>query len=146
MSSIELLSRGALTHDGKLLLTYNKKKKHMFLPGGHIEFGESAIAALIREIQEETGMTVKVNEFLAAVEHQWQGTKHQHCELNLIFHVMSTALSSRKAPESREPNIEFLWHPLNELSSINLQPAILRKELPKWLDEGSTSIWGSAYP
>lgn len=144
-SHIELLSRGVLVHNNKILLTHSKKKKHMFLPGGHVEFGESARAALIREIEEETGITVQVVSFIAAVEHQWQGEKHQHCEINLIFRVTSTDLSSQKAPESREPNIAFLWHLLHDLTSINLQPSVLRKKLLQWVSTDIQSHWGSTF-
>lgn len=117
----------------------------MFLPGGHIEFGESAKAALIREIEEETGSTIQVRNFLAAVEHQWQGKQHQHCEINLIFLMTSIDLSSQKTPESREPNIEFLWHPLNDLASINLQPSVLRTKLQQWVGADIQSQWDSTF-
>lgn len=117
----------------------------MFLPGGHIEFGESAKEALIREIEEETGITVQVSSFIAAVEHQWQGKTHQHCEISLIFFMTSTNLSSQKTPESREPNIEFLWHPLHDLTSINLQPSLLKAKLLQWVGADIQSNWGSTF-
>lgn len=36
------------------------------LPGGHIDFGEDLIAGLIREIQEEFGMTISVGDAFSA--------------------------------------------------------------------------------
>ena len=55
---IEILARGVLVRGGHILLCHNRKKKNYFLPGGHIEFGESARGALRREIREETGLVL----------------------------------------------------------------------------------------
>lgn len=41
----------------KVLLAQAIGEKNTFLPGGHIEFGESAKDALVREIEEELGLT-----------------------------------------------------------------------------------------
>lgn len=42
--------------DGKLLLVRVRDNRHWYLPGGKIEPGESAEAALCRELQEELGI------------------------------------------------------------------------------------------
>ncbi|MBU1076806.1 MAG: NUDIX hydrolase [Spirochaetes bacterium] len=48
-----------------LLITHKKKgKEYWVLPGGRVEFKEKAEAALIREIQEELNLKVKIKEFL----------------------------------------------------------------------------------
>lgn len=45
--------------DGKLALVYSKKMKYYKFPGGGIEGKEEPEAALVREVQEETGLIVK---------------------------------------------------------------------------------------
>ena len=49
----------------KLLLIAHKKNKNVYwlLPGGGIDFGESLAGALTRELNEELGVSVNVNEF-----------------------------------------------------------------------------------
>ena len=50
-----------LVHQGELLLLQNRVKPDWHgwtIPGGHIEPGESIVDAVIREMQEETGLTV----------------------------------------------------------------------------------------
>ena len=50
-----------LIRDGSRILLQNRVKKDWrgyALPGGHIEPGESVVEAVIREMREETGLTV----------------------------------------------------------------------------------------
>ena len=50
-----------LIQDGDKILLQNRLKKDWqgyTLPGGHVEPGESFVAAVIREMKEETGLTI----------------------------------------------------------------------------------------
>lgn len=51
-----------LLEDGGRVLLQNRKKEDWHgwaLPGGHVEPGESFVDAAIREMQEETGLTIR---------------------------------------------------------------------------------------
>jgi 8-oxo-dGTP diphosphatase len=55
---------GLIIHEQKLLLAQASYTQKYVLPGGGIEKGEAIEAALMREIAEETGITVVVGEFV----------------------------------------------------------------------------------
>jgi 8-oxo-dGTP pyrophosphatase MutT (NUDIX family) len=60
MENIVLPTAGLVVVRGnKLLLAYSKNKKAWYLPGGKIEYGESSLDTLQREIFEE--LTIKLN-------------------------------------------------------------------------------------
>jgi ADP-ribose pyrophosphatase YjhB (NUDIX family) len=64
------LAVGALVErEGKVLLVrraVDPKFGTWCLPAGYVEYDEGPVSAVIREVQEETGLVVHVNELLAA--------------------------------------------------------------------------------
>jgi len=72
---------GLIVQDNKLLVVRALYTKLYVLPGGGIEKGESIDAALIREVKEETGIPVKVAEFL-----HFQTDLFYYDPLDLAFH------------------------------------------------------------
>jgi 8-oxo-dGTP pyrophosphatase MutT (NUDIX family) len=55
---------GVILYDGKLLVAKARYTQKYVLPGGGINPGEEIIAALMREVREETSIQVEVGEFL----------------------------------------------------------------------------------
>ncbi len=105
MKRIEIITRAVIRKNGKILLCKQKMENCYFLPGGHVEFGESLKKALIREIKEELHATVKSSEFLGIVEN-WYGTKRdKRHEINFVYKV-SLKNGTIKTTEN---HIEFHW-------------------------------------
>jgi len=142
---VEIIVRGVLVRDRHVLLCRKKKRKNYFLPGGHIEFKESAARALQREIEEETGLISTVGRFLGATEHTFRRKGERLCEINLVFEFDIRGARASRPVTSAEHLLEFIWLPLDHLSQSRIEPQTLIKDLPDWLKNARSSRWGSSY-
>lgn len=129
---VEVISRGLSIDDGRVLLCRNVKHGYLYLPGGHVEFGETAAAALARELQEEAGIDINVGDLAFVHEHIFrQGRRVRH-ELNLVFHV---ELSTNQV-ESQEEKIAFEWAELRGISELDIRPEAVRQWLTRPIEGG----------
>ena len=123
LAGIETIARGVCVRDGKLLVCRAKGAKSCYLPGGHVEFGETGRQALVREMAEETGLAAEAGDFLGVVENAFEQHGKPHAEINLVY-AMDVASDD---VESREDWISFEWIPLSGLAAANLLPADFRR-------------------
>ena len=123
---IETIARGVCIADGKILLCYPKDKSYAYLPGGHIEFGETGREALVREMKEETGLDATAGELLGVVESQFVQKGEKHCEINLIYEMKIESKSEvevvQRTVQSLESWICFDWVECDKIDSANLLP------------------------
>lgn len=135
-ANIETIARGVCIRDGHILLCQPSKGGRAYLPGGHIEFGESARVALQREILEEMGLIANAGQFLAATENGFLQKGEPHCEINLLFTLDIPHIAPPNDPPAKESWIRFTWVPFtNEaMDAINLLPRHLVHDLPRWVN------------
>lgn len=122
LAGIETIARGVCVADGKILLCKAKGGNTTYLPGGHIEFGETGRQALVREIKEELGVESSTGAFLGVVENSFLQHGKPHAEINLVYELF---LNPAASPRSCEAWIEFEWRPLGDLG--DLLPEAFRK-------------------
>ena len=137
------LARAIISLDNKILLAREIGASHTFLPGGHIELGESAKQALRREINEELGEESIIGEFIGANEHIWPPQTKENHEICLVFKAAVDNLVSTKPPVSKESHIEFIWADAGELEVYNFIPIEFRNCIINYL-EGPSFFWGSS--
>lgn len=141
-TAIEVLARGLCVLDGLMLLCRNRHVGNRYLPGGHVEFGESARSALERELFEELGLHAATGTFLGVCEHAFRQSGRPHAEINLVFQVTVEGLQAGRTPEPRESWLAFEWWPLQTIEASGIEPASLRPFLSSWSEKTSEASLG----
>jgi len=132
MNEIEIIARGIIIREGKILLCKAKTKRNWFFPGGHVESGETILEALNREMQEEIGLKVLKTNFMGIVENAFTDKdKINHQEVNIVFETEI----EEKDFQCLEGHLEYRWFDLDKISKIYVLPENLKKSLVKWLDD-----------
>ena len=131
-SHIHLIARGLLLHGDNIILCRVKDAEWFFLPGGHIEDGESAKVALLRELREEIGEgNYNITSFVGACENIFPLEEgfFQH-EMNIVF-----AIDVPKGIElkTKEDHIEFISVAKNDLKNYKILPIPLKDGIIEWL-------------
>ena len=143
---IELIARGICVEGGKLLVCVNEEYGYGYMPGGHIEFGESASTALAREFQEECGITVVCSPPILGLELSFEQNGKRRHEVSVVFpverHDQSTGI------KSLEPDIRFEWWSIESLQTTDLRPSMIRDWIVTKFDHDfkppTTMEWVSA--
>ncbi|MCE0764893.1 NUDIX domain-containing protein [Pseudonocardia kujensis] len=115
--------------DGKLLLVRRIDDGNWELPGGRIEVGESANEAVVREVAEESGITIELTGFAGVYSDPSHvlvdpnGSIHQ--QLALCFHAVPTVLDegSSPRPDGVETNAAA-WCANADIADLTMHPAM----------------------
>ncbi len=128
MPGFELIARAVITKDDRILVCRGVGKENYFFPGGHIEWGEGAAAAVQRELREELGLEAVVGECIGLSENYYTVKDTEHHEMNVVF--AATILDGEV--HSQEKHLEFTWVKKDELSALKVFPLTLKQAVLAW--------------
>jgi 8-oxo-dGTP pyrophosphatase MutT (NUDIX family) len=120
---IEVIVRLIIECEGSILLCKNKEANNYYLPGGHVEFGDTLEQTIYKETNEELGWNEKditSITFKNYLEHSYQSGGNVHNEINMIYQV---EIGENVMVESKESHIDFEWVDKNTLHTIEILPS-----------------------
>ena len=92
-----------------IALLYRGKQNDWSFPKGHVDAGENSIQTMIREIKEETGLTVSIIEILPDLEY----TSSSGEIVSTKMFIVLSGDDSKLKPEFEQDDIQ--WIPYNEV-------------------------------
>jgi 8-oxo-dGTP diphosphatase len=108
--------------DNKILLVRHRKgnRQYWVLPGGRLEYGETFHECAVRELREETGFDVEIQDFLFLSE-AIAPDRSRHI-VNIYLRAKVVGGTMRLGNEPVLAGVDFV--PLSELDHITLFPPI----------------------
>ncbi|MFH1657216.1 MAG: NUDIX domain-containing protein [bacterium] len=125
----EICVRGIIQKQDKILLCKRKDRNYYFLPGGHVDFGENAKEALIRELKEELNISLQGVSFVGGMENIFQEDGLKKHEFNLVYSVKTNSARDK----SVEDHLDFFFFDIKRFAEEKVLPVALKEQVLKWL-------------
>jgi ADP-ribose pyrophosphatase YjhB (NUDIX family) len=119
---IEIIVRVIFKKYNKILLCKSNEHGHYFLPGGHVEFGDTLETTVYKEMNEELGLEkedIQNVQFVKFFENTYGPETNKFQEINFVFEAK---MRSDIEIESKEEHISFEWIDENKLAEVNVLP------------------------
>lgn len=136
-SKFKVRACGIIENEGKYLIIRMSHNPFFCCAGGHIELGEDSESAVVREMEEESGIKTTVKNPLAIMENFYKGIKGEDFHEISFYYLLNPVNLGDKA---KDFNItendhgyifdhEFRWVTPEELKEISFKPEPIKQML-----------------
>lgn len=138
MEEVELTNMCMICDGAGNVLVQDKKNHPTWhgwnFPGGHVEKGEFVTPSVIREIREETGLTIETPKLC--------GIKEFHKQKDGKRYIVFLYAADRFSGELRASNEgDIFWYPLSELFASDKLIDGFGEMLPVFMDETISEVF-----
>lgn len=113
--------------NGRILMEQRTDNGRWGLPGGTHELGESITQTLIREVREETGVTVELIRMVGIYTDPRRVIAFSDGEVRQEFSICFAAKPVDGAIKASSESFEVRWVPLADLDTLEISPSTRRR-------------------
>lgn len=124
-NKIQFATKAFILKDGKYLALHKTEAKHNLyeLPGGRMEFGETAEETLIRELKEETNYVIEPIKLLDT----WNFISKNH-QITGVIYLCKIKEGDFKLSDEHD---KYQWLEFND-ASINMMHDVFKERMVNW--------------
>jgi ADP-ribose pyrophosphatase YjhB (NUDIX family) len=123
-SIVIAVSAFVLDDDEQLLMIRRTDNGYYALPGGRHELGETMTQTVVRETEEETGITVEVTSLVGIYSNPDHVLAYDDGEVRQEFSICFRAKPIAGTPRTSDESSEVLWVPRTKLAEVDVHPSI----------------------
>lgn len=124
-NSIKVAVSAVVRDDAGLLLMIRRTDNDLCaIPGGSQEVGETVTGAVVREVQEETGVTVEVTGLIGIYSNPAHVIAYDNGEVRQEFSICFRARPIGGELRTSSESKEVLWTEPERLDELNIHPSI----------------------
>lgn len=125
---------GIIVHNNKILFHKNLNKQYYALIGGRIKMGENSKNALKRELEEELGKQVNIQDFLGIIENFFVKDDVKYHELLFIYKAEFKSDKDKQIEDVLENKegksyLKYHWVDFEKLDEYKIVPNGINKIL-----------------
>lgn len=132
----------ALVRDdrGRILMIHRTDNDKYSIPGGGLEAGETVAAAVIREVQEETGIDVQVTGLIGVFSNPEHVIAYDDGEIRQEFSICFRAVPIGGELRTSNESKAVKWVAPADLSTLDIHPSITFR-IEQGLKEGAAPYY-----
>lgn len=131
-----------LNENRELLMLHRKDNKKWTMPGGTLEFGESMVDCALREVKEESGLSVEIKDIIGTYTDPNIRVAYSDGEVRQEFTIVYYGETNNFTVKLDEESSNFVWVPLDQIKELPLADSQRRRiaDVITYLETGKKAL------